>query len=628
MDINLLDPHNREAYQKVMQHFNDGHQKACIEHPTASGKSYVITAVSDNFRRVLIVAPGTFVLEQVKSTIESESPEREIAPDYMTYAAIMKGKQVGTDYSNLYDLIVLDEYHHLGAEAWGAGIEYICGQNPNAKILGTTASPIRYSDKKRNMSDIFFKGNVLSRIDLGAAWARKILISPVYIMAIEDSDEFHNKFIRDIENSSLLEEKKQSFIQLVRAAKDKYEMNHTAPGIIEKHLLPDSRRVIVFSKDIEEAAENERKVRQWLLTADFTVAESYTLVSTDSDAVKKSKMADFQNDDFTGVKLMVAVDMLNEGVHVPRVDAVFFLRKTQSPSIHLQQMGRCMNRYKENARKPVIFDFRNNIINTMKCSVNDMFAKEMKSYDKELCKKKGKKVKSDTVDTEPKSVIDAEEFENLPTGINYCMDTSLLYERFKQDVKWQGKWSLLEEYVGVAEIYYKQHNKRIPVTGGYVNVCCSLNKFLRDEKRQAERPELVERLRNCGFEKDKLIMKYALIAEDYYIKHGKKIPTKDEYENVCGSLNRFWRNKERRAENPDVVEILQRSGFVDKVRDLLIKYALVAEEYYKRYGKKIPGDREYKNIYSRLMYFWRDKKRRAERPNIVEILSRSGFKDK
>ena len=118
MDINTLHEHNREAYQKVMQHFNEGHQKACIEHPTASGKSYVITAVSDNFRRVLIVATGTFMLEQVKSTIESESPEREIAPDYMTYAAIMKGKQVGTDYSNLYDLIVLDEYHHLGAEAW------------------------------------------------------------------------------------------------------------------------------------------------------------------------------------------------------------------------------------------------------------------------------------------------------------------------------------------------------------------------------------------------------------------------------------------------------------------------------------------------------------------------------
>ena len=95
MDINSLHEHNREAYQKVMQHFDAGHQKACIEHPTASGKSFIITAVSDHFSRVLIVAPGTFVLGQVKSTIEAESPERELVPEYMTYAAIMKGMKDG-----------------------------------------------------------------------------------------------------------------------------------------------------------------------------------------------------------------------------------------------------------------------------------------------------------------------------------------------------------------------------------------------------------------------------------------------------------------------------------------------------------------------------------------------------
>lgn len=257
-----------------MQHFDAGHQKACVEHPTASGKSFIITAVSDHFQRVLIVAPGTFVLGQVADTIKDYSPEREIAPVYMTYSAIMRGFQDGNDYSNLYDLIILDEYHHVGAESWGAGINYICEQNPGVKILGTTASPVRHSDKKRNMSDIFFEGNVMSSIDLGTAWARNILISPEYIIAIEDSKEFHNKFISEIEHSSLIEEKKLHFMRLVREAKGNYEMDHSAADIIKKHLLDDSRRVIVFSKDIKEATENECKVRQWLRSADFTVADS------------------------------------------------------------------------------------------------------------------------------------------------------------------------------------------------------------------------------------------------------------------------------------------------------------------------------------------------------------------
>lgn len=364
MDINSLHEHNREAYQKVMQHFNEGYQRACVVHATGTGKSMIISAVSDHFERVLILTTNMFTIEQVGDTFKKYSPERTVEPTFMIYQALLQQMRDDIDYSQAFDLIVFDEFHHGGAEEWGKAVNWIIEQNPSAKVLGTSATAIRHSDGGRDMGDELFDGNVVSTLSLGEAWVRKVLMAPYYIMAVEDSEEFYNDFIRKIEESNLLEDKKAHYREMAKNVKDNYEMEKNAPEIIRKWLPADTRRIIVFSKDIQEAESNLAKVKKWMKKAGFTIAGIYMVHSKRPFEEKKRQMQLFQDDDFTGVKVMVAVDMLNEGIHVPDVDSVFFLRKTQSPTIHFQQMGRCMYGYKENGKRPVVFDFRNNVENT------------------------------------------------------------------------------------------------------------------------------------------------------------------------------------------------------------------------------------------------------------------------
>ena len=45
------------------------------------------------------------------------------------------------------------------------------------------------------------------------------------------------------------------------------------------------------------------------------------------------------------IKVIFSVDMFNEGVDIPSVDMVMFLRPTQSPIIFLQQLGRGLRTY-------------------------------------------------------------------------------------------------------------------------------------------------------------------------------------------------------------------------------------------------------------------------------------------
>lgn len=57
--------------------------------------------------------------------------------------------------------------------------------------------------------------------------------------------------------------------------------------------------------------------------------------------------------------VLFSVNMLIEGLHVEGVDAVLFLRRTESYIVTLQQLGRCLNA--EAGKRPVVLDFVNNL---------------------------------------------------------------------------------------------------------------------------------------------------------------------------------------------------------------------------------------------------------------------------
>ena len=61
--------HNKTAYQKVMKAFETS-DRTCVVHPTGTGKSYLIAAVSENYKNVLILGPNIFVLDQVHDVLK------------------------------------------------------------------------------------------------------------------------------------------------------------------------------------------------------------------------------------------------------------------------------------------------------------------------------------------------------------------------------------------------------------------------------------------------------------------------------------------------------------------------------------------------------------------------------
>ena len=135
------------------------------------------------------------------------------------------------------------------------------------------------------------------------------------------------------------------------------------PAILRKHLDKDARRVIVFCGNIESLEQMRQEVVDWFREAGFTIVSTCIMHSGLTDRDQREQMGRFEDDtDGKGVKLIFSVNMLNEGIHVPNVNAVLMLRTTSSRIIYMQQMGRCLTA--ANTAKPLVLDMVDNITTT------------------------------------------------------------------------------------------------------------------------------------------------------------------------------------------------------------------------------------------------------------------------
>ena len=353
MRVHLL-RHNKIAYQKVCRALEES-PRTCVVQPTGTGKSYLIAAVSEKYKRVLILGPNNFVLDQVKDVMKL----RKDGVEFMTYTLLNMTEQPKTDY----DLICLDEFHRAGAPEWGDAVQYLLSQNQQAKVFGTSATPIRDIDNGRDMTSELFDGNIAYIMSIAEAWNRAILPIPKYVTGLFDFRNIAKETKERINEARYLsqEEKRNRLTRLNNLRLD-WEQSAGMPVILRKYLDPNTRRVIVFCANIERLQHMKRVVSGWFKKAGLQVGCVSTLYNGMTYRQQRKAMEDFESDEGEGIKLMFSVNMLNEGVHIPRVNAVLMLRTTSSRIIYLQQLGRCLTA--ANTEKPVVFDIVDNMTQT------------------------------------------------------------------------------------------------------------------------------------------------------------------------------------------------------------------------------------------------------------------------
>ncbi|MDX2370869.1 MAG: Helicase associated domain protein [Colwellia sp.] len=354
--------HNLSTYNTTKELFKTQQRVSTIQ-ATGTGKSYLIGQhLLDNVdKQCLVLAPSAFILDQQERLLPWLTNV-----EYMTYSKASYSTNDEWE-SLLPEFIVLDEFHRGGADKWGKGLDRLFKAAPHAKVFGTTATHIRYLDNTRNMADELFDGTIANEITLQEAIAKKILPAPYYVSALYSFEKEAEQILKDIGNcKASADDKKFANNEIVKLAVD-WESSSGVPDILDKHLKEITGKFIVFCEDIEAMDIMQDEVSIWFRKAakkrNQTVKrKSYIIQSQQTDRDNKTIIKEFTsaNTD-NSIHILLAVNMLNEGLHIKGISGVILLRKTTSPIIYFQQIGRCLQ--VNGGLQPVIFDLVNNMAN-------------------------------------------------------------------------------------------------------------------------------------------------------------------------------------------------------------------------------------------------------------------------
>ena len=215
--------------------------------------------------------------------------------------------------ADYYDYIVIDEVHHIAASSYRAVLEYF---SPKI-LLGLTATPERHDG-----SDILadFGGVIAAELRLPEAINRRHLC-PFQYFAIDDDTD-----LRSISWSR----GRYDITQLTNL----YTHNHVRVNKIVQSLQEivtdiGSIRALAFCVSREHA---DFMCKQFLLKG-----INSDILTSDNSHERQQKQQALRSGQ---INVLFVVDIFNEGVDIPEVDTLLFLRPTESLTIFLQQLGR------------------------------------------------------------------------------------------------------------------------------------------------------------------------------------------------------------------------------------------------------------------------------------------------
>ncbi len=233
---------------------------------------------------------------------------------------------------DFYNYIVVDEVHHIAAASYRKAIDHF---RPEI-LLGLTATPERH-DGSDVLAD--FGGVIAAEIRLPEAINRRHLCPFQYFAIDDDTDLRQINWTRgryEIAQLTNLYTHNQKRVDLIVQSLD--EIVTEIVGI----------KALAFCVSREHAAY---MCQQFLLKG----IKSDILTSDNSHERQQKQQAIRSGE----INVLFVVDIFNEGVDIPEVDVLLFLRPTESLTIFMQQLGRGL-RLSEGKECCTVLDFVGN----------------------------------------------------------------------------------------------------------------------------------------------------------------------------------------------------------------------------------------------------------------------------
>lgn len=345
MESRPLRRYQLEIVDKVATMFDEGQKKAQYVVATGLGKTVIAGAIAKRLwargcRKILVLCHAQDLALQLEQGFWPHLPKSvptryffDGMPPlvyegvnfglYQSLIGYLSGIEPGT-----FDLVIVDEAHHALSHGFRTCVDHLAPRF----LIGMTATPWRGDGK--SIDDLF--GDPIARVSLVDGMSMGFLSQVDYRLYCDNIDweaipsiSKERLSIRDLNKRLFLPQRDDAVLSEIG------------------QIAAETRnpRIAIFSPSIEHATRFAA-----LMTARGFPCESLSI----GDRIERRKrlMA------FARGKLMAvtAVDVMNEGIDVPDVNILVFLRATHSRRIFIQQLGRGL-RISTDKEKVIVLDF-------------------------------------------------------------------------------------------------------------------------------------------------------------------------------------------------------------------------------------------------------------------------------
>jgi superfamily II DNA or RNA helicase/HKD family nuclease len=335
-------PHQREILERLtVERERHGRFRNLIVAATGTGKTIVSALDYRRLRDDLGNPSLLFVAHRHQILAQSRAVFRHVLRDGSfgelfvdgrrpaewkhVFASVQSLAQV--DLGNLpvdaFDIVIIDEFHHAAADTYRRLLDHL----QPAYLLGLTATPER-ADGKSVLE--WFDGRIAVELRLWEALERGLLC-PFHYFGIHDGTDL-------------------SSVKWVRRGYDTTELENLYTG--------NHARVRLIAQAIQDKIANAREMRALgfcvsidhaeFMSREFTrLGLPSAAISARTDTEDRERSLRLLRDKTLNV--LFSVDLFNEGVDIPEVDTVLFLRPTESATVFLQQLGRGLRQFEKKA---------------------------------------------------------------------------------------------------------------------------------------------------------------------------------------------------------------------------------------------------------------------------------------
>lgn len=342
--------YQQEILDKLtIERHDHGNYKNLIVAATGTGKT-VIAAL--DFKRyyqknpnahLLFVAHREEILKQALTTFR-------LVLDNPNFGELWNGNNEATQYNHLfasnillanrfkeknlslnkdyYDFIIIDEAHHSVANSYQPLFDRFTPQI----LLGLTATPER--NDKSILPD--FNNKISAEIRLADALNNQLL-TPFHYFGLSDGVD----------------------LSKVKWTNGRYDTQE-----LQQVYMSNTNRIHIILKQLQDKINNPHKVCALCFCvniehANFMAKELHSAglraeaLTSQNENNRAQLIRNFKSGT---INYLCVVDIFNEGVDIPQIDTVLFLRPTESLTVFLQQLGRGLRLY-ENKTHVTVLDF-------------------------------------------------------------------------------------------------------------------------------------------------------------------------------------------------------------------------------------------------------------------------------